>query len=169
MRLMLLILTAVLAVVAQSCDFAPEDLDIFIASNRVLVTNVGNSSASVTVQIGSKWESALLQPGGKLSVRSFESGVWTVLVVAADTRRSYFSSTIGNLSAHLSGTASEDGDYESTQMEIDELYKTIESTPEGEVPGSDFCKGTFPEKKSSDVDMTVSQKEQTGDWSCHGF
>jgi hypothetical protein len=165
-RMAFLLLTIATSVVAQKCDLAPGDLDLFISSNRVLVTNVANTKASVTVTVGDKTQSATLESGGKLSVRSFRGGEWRVAIFAAASKREYFQAQISILSTYVNkaGDISND-EAQSVQDQIERLEKQLESIPEDAIPGGKVCKGRFSEKGASELEILVNQ-DDNGDWEC---
>jgi hypothetical protein len=167
-RLAFVVMMVLTSLVAQKCDLAPSDLDIFISSNQVLVKNLGNTTAAVTVMVGGKYQSATLEPGGRLSVRSFEGGDWKVTVFAAASKRDYFYATIGNLNTSLNSSSEDvtDADREGTANEIAAFEEQLKAIPEGAIPGGTSCKGRFSMKGSSSLEIWLTQTEQTGDWQC---
>ena len=166
-RLAFVAMTLLTALLVQKCDLAPGDLDLFISSNQVLVKNLGNTTAAVSVVVGDKFQSATLAPGAALSVRSFQGGPWKVTVFAVATKRDYFAATIGNLENHLNApSAEEDNDSESTQIEIEALEAKLKAIPADAIPGGTSCSDRFSMKGSASLEIWLTQKEGSGDWVC---
>jgi hypothetical protein len=148
------------ALLAQQCDIDLGNINQFVVSYEVKVTNSSPTSlAAVTVQMKGGSRSSTLGKGKSVDLLTFTGGDYVVTVVHIALRRAQLQRRVDTLKTFVD-TATDPADLATIQAQI-KAYNDSIAVIDGGTSGA-TCKGTVKPGKI----VTIVVSEQAGQWHC---
>jgi hypothetical protein len=157
-RLVILVPTLILSILAQSCDFSLGNLDEFAINYKITVINGGDATAAIHIFLAGTTRDATVVPGDGIELVAFKGGVWHVNVVGAASRKTILQARSKTLTAQLDGLLAFRNPRAYAQLDND--LDAIDAAIEHSGQNSGGCSGEMKDP-GGDV-LSISVKNNTG-------
>jgi hypothetical protein len=141
------------------------DLDQYVVTWKLAVTNDGTDTAAVTLSIADKVQTQTLHPGAAFYITSFKGGPWHVTIVDATKRTAFLNQRYTDLNnAFLVAMTGGSADPSQLLAAMGAVGKAID-TADQSVVGGGACAGSLPDQSGDTLTIRAAQTNSSA-WYC---